>query len=473
VGQRYQDAKAASGKLALKLNTCRPDDATGKSLNCDYQVTFLGCMAKLRIDETDYGPSGLLQPDDIDVQLHGDCEPEALSAMFGSIGTAAELPVEISGLKLLVGDNIQLQGKLSARGVKNGGESVAATACAKELGNANIGFTIAVGGGATFKPDGAGALGKCAQAYTTGLFADNFLSPNLKQDIGELQKRIRLTAKEWFDSVAKAGFGKCDPANVHGWLNVTCTPITLADAQLKKDWKEVSAGWCKTIAGPIQPVLDAANVKANATAECQRALTFNCDPKAADPICSRVVGAKYGVEVTPPFAQAPVATAAASYTLPDVPTITSCFAGKTAIDQSAGYLALSLTPDCVPGGSTIKLTGSISLVGDFPWKVPPAPISLLYDLKTGKASADVNSPDWRVPLNEALSNAIEGQTLGIDGVAIRVDKGGSRWTTGIAPLSQALLFSIGSSASRRPASRSSSTSGTRRSTIRSLTRSTL
>jgi hypothetical protein len=417
MGQRYQDAKAASAKLALKLDTCRPHEATGKALNCDYQITFFGgCTATLRIDESDYG-DGVLRPDDIGVRLKGDCEPEALAAIFELTDPGAALPVEISGLKLLFGDNIEFQGKLAAR-TRMGSERVATTACAKELENATVDFTIAVGGHVTFKPNGVSTLAKCARAYATGKFADRFLPPNLKPNIGELQARIQSAVKEWFDSAAKAGFGKCDPTKVTGWLNVTCTSIALADAQLKNDWKDVSAGWCKTIAAPIQSVLDAASVTANATDECQRALAVNCEAKDADPICSIVVGANYGIKITPPFAGDPV-TAAASYTLPDVFKITSCFDGKSAIQQSAGYLHMSLTPSCAPGGTIIKLTGTISLADAFPWKVPPAPVSLSYDLKTGKATADINSQDWRLPLNEALSKAITGQTLGIDGVQIR------------------------------------------------------
>lgn len=412
----FEKARAASKNLAVSLKACRPREASsGNFLNCDYEISLLGCTAQLRLDRDDY--AGELTFDGDRLRLSRDCSPLGAVGMFGS--EATDLPIRIAGLQLHIGDTVAIKGKLEVRSEGGKPDGVAIAACSKELGDVSVGFEVNVKGEVALQPEGIRKLSECAKAYATGRIAEELLPPDLKDDFEKLSERMRSVALEWLQTVGRTGLGKCETTSIAGWLEASCSQIGFAEAMLHDDWSKISGEWCRKLSEPIGVVLGSVD---KVQESCRKALEIDCRAATSDPICDATVGAVYKVAVRLPFAgDQPIATAAARFSLPDKLAIEKCFGdGVTPIEiASKGFLRVSLRPKCE--GDTIRLDGTVALSEAFPWDVPAAPIGIAFDLKSGKAVVEGGLPDWRDILAAALSKSIRGQTLGIEAVQIKVD----------------------------------------------------
>ncbi|SFD63643.1 hypothetical protein SAMN05428997_13728 [Bosea sp. CRIB-10] len=413
-GRRYEEAKAASDQLAIKLRTCRSRDATSATfLTCDYELSFLACKAGLRVDQSDLRSDGprVLAVNLINVL--GRCTPAALSGLFGTTDSLGDRPLELAELRLRVDDTVRLEGKFVPRAAAQQG--AAATGCVGKLAGVSLDFAVVAGGGAQFTPGGVGALGKCAEEYAKGRIADALLPTNLKDNIEALRERIGLIAKDWFDGLGK--FGQCGTLRAEGWINVRCTEIKFADARRDTEWSNLSTAWCNVIADPIKALLAGQNI--DPAQECRKALEVDCS--AAHPLCGVTVGSAHTFEAKSPFADGQtLLKVSARYQIPDRLDIDTTFCESADIEKTVGFLHIKLKPGCA-GGETIKLDGMISVTDKFPWPVPPTPISLFYNFKTGALKIDGDGLDWRPMLNKALSQAIRGRTLSIADVQIRAE----------------------------------------------------
>ncbi|RWP13898.1 hypothetical protein [Mesorhizobium sp.] len=402
----YAKARDADA-FGLDLKECKTKEK-GRYYRCDYTFSFMNCAADFTVVQSML-TGGRVDIAGDDIRLQGGCVPLVLDRLFS--GDAADLPVTLADLAVVVDETVRLHGSIRPRGKVLG---AAANGCAKAIEGADVEFSVGLDGAVSFDSKGVDALESCAAKYAAAAFADEVLPPNF--DAEELSQRIDTLAREWLAAGSKISCPK--PVNA-GWIKVTCETITLDRARSADKWNDTVTGWCQALTEPLASVagdaLDALVTK------CVAALSVDCGADSA--LCKTVVGGRFGVEVRSPDDEL-LGSGIATFTLPNRFTTEGSCNGER-IQKTIGFFQVDAAFTCQDG--TIALSGTLGFSDELRGfmqgvAVPPSPMSLSYNLRTSEVDVDLKAPDWRTVLGTEATRLIRGQTISLSGITLRAEK---------------------------------------------------